>query len=148
MFLCYAQSCLGDGNGNLLQCSCLENPWDGGAWWAAIMGSHRVRHDRSDLAAAAAIVSDSLQHFGVCQAPLFMGFSRQEYWSGLLFIPPVYLPNPETEPVSSASPALQVGSLPMSYWESPYVFLTIHRNKKSSVQFSRSVSDSLRPQEP
>ena len=79
------------------------------------------------------------------QAPLFMGFSRQEYWSGLLFLPPVYLPNPETEPVSSASPALQVGSLPMSYWESPYVFLTIHRNKKSSVQFSRSVSDSLRP---
>ena len=83
------------------------------------MGSHRVRHDRSDLAAAAAIVSDSLQQFEVCQAPLSMGFSRQEYWSGLLFLPPVYLLNPETEPVSSASPALQVDSLPMSYWESP-----------------------------
>ena len=34
-----------------LQCSCLENPRDGGAWWAAVYGSHRVRHDWSDLAA-------------------------------------------------------------------------------------------------
>ena len=31
-------SCIGDGNGNPLQCSCLENPRDGGAWWAAICG--------------------------------------------------------------------------------------------------------------
>ena len=92
----------GEGNGTPLQCSCLENPMDGGAWWAAVhgvaksrtklsnftftfhfhalekemathssvlawripgtgeprelpsMGSHRVGHDRSDLAAAAA----------------------------------------------------------------------------------------------
>ena len=29
---------LGEGNGNLLQCSCLENPRDGGAWWAAVYG--------------------------------------------------------------------------------------------------------------
>ena len=31
-------SCIGEGNGNPLQCSCLENPWDRGAWWAAIYG--------------------------------------------------------------------------------------------------------------
>ena len=31
-------SCPGEGNGNPLQCSCLENPRDGGAWWAAIYG--------------------------------------------------------------------------------------------------------------
>ena len=30
--------CIGEGNGNPLQCSCLENPRDGGAWWAAIYG--------------------------------------------------------------------------------------------------------------
>ena len=29
---------LGEGNGNPLQCSCLENPRDGGAWWAAVCG--------------------------------------------------------------------------------------------------------------
>ena len=31
-------SCFGEGNGNPLQCSCLENPRDGGAWWAAVYG--------------------------------------------------------------------------------------------------------------
>ena len=29
---------IGEGNGNLLQCSCLENPRDGGAWWATVSG--------------------------------------------------------------------------------------------------------------
>ena len=30
--------CIGEGNGNPLQCSCLENPRDRGAWWAAVYG--------------------------------------------------------------------------------------------------------------
>ena len=46
------------------------------------------------------------------QAPLSMGFSRQEYWSRLPFPPPGDLPNPGAEPTSPVSPALQVGSLP------------------------------------
>ena len=33
----------GEGNGNPLQCSCLENPWDRGAWWAAIYGVAQSR---------------------------------------------------------------------------------------------------------
>ena len=41
-----------------------------------------------------------------CQAPLFMGFSRQEYWSGLPFSPPRDLPDPGIEPESLTSPAL------------------------------------------
>ena len=36
-------SCIGKGNGTLLQCSCLENPRDGGAWWAAIYGVAQSR---------------------------------------------------------------------------------------------------------
>ena len=36
-------SCIGEGNGNPLQCSCLENPRDGGAWWAAICGVAQSR---------------------------------------------------------------------------------------------------------
>ena len=31
-------TCIGEGNGTPLQCSCLENPRDGGAWWAAVYG--------------------------------------------------------------------------------------------------------------
>jgi len=34
----FSLSCTGEGNGNLLQCSCLENPRGGGAWWAAVYG--------------------------------------------------------------------------------------------------------------
>ena len=34
----FSLSCIGEGHGNPLQCSCLENPRDGGAWWAAIYG--------------------------------------------------------------------------------------------------------------
>ena len=45
----------------------------------------------------------------VCQAPLSMGFSRQEYWSGLPFHAPGDFPYSEIEP---RSPALQADSLP------------------------------------
>ena len=34
----FSLSCIGEENGNPLQCSCLENPRDGGAWWAAVYG--------------------------------------------------------------------------------------------------------------
>ena len=34
----FSLSCIGEGNGNPLQCSCLENPRDGGAWWANVYG--------------------------------------------------------------------------------------------------------------
>ena len=44
------------------------------------------------------------------QAPLSMGFSRQEYWSRLPCPPPGDLPDPGTEPVSPAAPALQAHS--------------------------------------
>ena len=46
------------------------------------------------------------------QAPLSMGFSRQQYWSGLPFPSPGDLPDPGIEP---RSPALQADSLPLSY---------------------------------
>ena len=44
-----------------------------------------------------------------CQAPLSMGFSRQEYWSGLPCPPPGDLPNPGIEPTPPQSPALAGG---------------------------------------
>ena len=39
----FSLSCIGEGNGNPLQCSCLENPRDGGAWWAAVYGVAQSR---------------------------------------------------------------------------------------------------------
>ena len=39
----FSLSCIGEGNENPLQCSCLENPRDGGAWWAAVSGVAQSR---------------------------------------------------------------------------------------------------------
>ena len=39
----FSPSCTGEGNGNPLQCSCLESPRDGGAWWAAVSGVTQSR---------------------------------------------------------------------------------------------------------
>ena len=50
----FSLSCIGEGNDNPLQCSCLENPKTGEPGGLPSMGSHRVGHDWGDLAAAAA----------------------------------------------------------------------------------------------
>ena len=42
----FSLACIGEGNGNPLQCSCLENPRDGGAWWAA---AYEVAQSRTQL---------------------------------------------------------------------------------------------------
>ena len=67
----------------------------------------------------------------VRQAPLSMGFSRQEYWSGLPFPPPGGLPDPGTEPASPGSPALAGGFFTSSAtWEAPG--MRVFRNPEPS----------------
>ena len=68
----FSLSCIGERNGNPLQCSCLENPRDGDPGGPPSMGSHRVGHDRSDLAVAVAasqfsgeIYSGMVREFGI-----------------------------------------------------------------------------------
>ena len=189
----FSISRIGEGNGNPLQCSCLQNPRDGGAWWAAFDGvaesqtrlkqlrsssssmsnksvmpsnhlilcrpllllpsifpSIRVfsnesvlrirwpkcwsfsfsispsneysgliffRMDWMDLFAVQGTLKSHFSHvqfFSTLwtvahQAPLSMGFSRQEYYSELPFPPPGDLPDPRIKPVSLMSPALASG---------------------------------------
>ena len=52
----FSLSCIGEGNGNPLQCSYLENPGDGGAWWAAVYGVAQSQTRLSDLAAVAVYI--------------------------------------------------------------------------------------------
>ena len=49
----FSLSCIGEGNGNPLQCSCLENPRDGGAWWAAVYGVTQSRTRLKQLSSLA-----------------------------------------------------------------------------------------------
>ena len=60
-----------------------------------------------------------------CQAPLFMRFSRQEYWSELPCPPPGHLPDPGIEPTSLTFPALAGGFFTTSTtWEALTIFIT------------------------
>ena len=54
----FSLSCIGEGNGNPVQCSCLENPRDGGAWWAAVYGVAQSRTRRKRLSSS----SSNSQH--------------------------------------------------------------------------------------
>ena len=49
-------SCIGEGNGNPLQCSCLGNPRDGGAWWAAVSGVAQSRTRLKRLSSSSSMV--------------------------------------------------------------------------------------------
>ena len=102
--LSFSLSCIGEGNGNPLQCSCLENPRDGGPWWAAVYG---VTQSRTRLKWLSSGSSSSIQS---------IEFSRPEYWSGWPFPSPGDLPNLGIKP---RSPTLQADSLPTEPPEKP-----------------------------
>ena len=126
----FSLSRIGEGNGNPLWCSCLENPRDGGAWWAAVYGvaQSRTRLKRLSSSSSSCIIlctskagscfcflvqckCQLLSHVRLFVTPWMiqsMEFSRPEYWSGQPFPSPGDLPNPGIEP---RSPALQVDSL-------------------------------------
>ena len=94
-----------------LQCSCLENPRDGGAWWAAVYGAAQSWTQLKWLSSSSSrsfipygyisllfsrSTLNTYWHGGVhlsvmsfCLFLLFMGFSRQECWSGLPFHSPI-----------------------------------------------------------
>jgi len=101
----FSLSCTGEGNGNPLQCSCLESPRDREAWWAAIYGVTQSRTRLKQLSSSSSM-HISISFFissMICllfrsvlfscvrlfptpwtaayQAPPSMGFSRQEHWS-------------------------------------------------------------------
>ena len=77
-------------------------------------------HYKKEMCLVTSVVSDSVIPWVIAhQAPLSMGFSWQEYWSGLPFPSPGDLPNQGIEPTSPPSPTLQVYSLPRGHKRSP-----------------------------
>ena len=119
-------SCIGEGNGNQLQYSCLKSPRDGGAWCAAVYriawswtrlkrlsssNSMHVRGSKFKLYCMCAQLLSRVQLYVTSwteahQAALSMEFSRQEYWSGLPFPSPGDLSDPGIEPRSLALQAV------------------------------------------
>ena len=73
----FSLSCIGEGNGNPLQCSCLENPRDGGAWWAAIYGFAQSRTRLKRLSSSSSSMN---QYWGYYQHLLFLSQYTSEWW--------------------------------------------------------------------
>ena len=55
----FSLSCIGEGNGDPLQCSCLENPRDGRAWWAAVYGVAQSRTRLKQLSSSSTVHEDA-----------------------------------------------------------------------------------------
>ena len=87
----FSPSCIGEGNGNPLQCSCLENPRDGGAWWAAVYGvaQSRTRLKRLSSLAAGSTTIEKTNDFHLsikspCQGNLLLTHSSQRMFGVFL----------------------------------------------------------------
>ena len=70
----FSLTCTGEGNGNPLQCSCLENPRDGGAWWAAIYGVTQSRTRLKQLSSSSSYdirleLTDSIKFILILSSP-------------------------------------------------------------------------------
>ena len=61
----FSLSCIREGNGNPLQCSCLENPRDRGAWWAAVYGVAQSRTQLKRFSSSSSSKGIQLQTSGV-----------------------------------------------------------------------------------
>ena len=70
----FSLSCIGEGNGNPLQCSCLENPRDGGAWWAAISGVAQswTRLKRLSSSSSSSLIVEDKRHMVSSRRDLFI----------------------------------------------------------------------------
>ena len=75
----FSLSCAGEGNGNPLQCSCLENPRDGGAWWAAVYG---VAQSRTRLKCSSSRHTETM----LCSFYMFINSYRKSHISEYYFV--------------------------------------------------------------
>ena len=73
----FSLSRTGEGNGNPLQCSCLENPRDRGAWWAAVCGVAQRRTRLKPLSSS----SSSEESLSIYSSPLYIAQGAQLSYS-------------------------------------------------------------------
>ena len=80
-------SCTGEGNGKPLQCSCLENPRDGRAWWAAVYGVAQSRTRLKRLSSSSSIPSISIHVVANGRISSFLGLNNIPWYiDHILFI--------------------------------------------------------------
>ena len=85
----FSLACIGEGNGNPLRRSCLENPRDGGAWWAAVYGVAQSRTRLKRLSSSSSSREEQSQDF-ILLLLLFV-LSLSGYFSSFKIISPTSL---------------------------------------------------------
>ena len=105
-------SCIGEGNGNPLQCSCLENPRDGGAWWAATYGVAQSRTQLTQLSSSSSMPT-TLKFISPVQITLLNSRHIYPCASSAMFTRHLQLNTPQTKALISPKSA---GSLRSPSW--------------------------------
>ena len=82
----FSVSCIAKGNGNSLQCSCLESPRDGGAWWAAVYGVTQSRTRLKQLCSSSSRSRDCFSRVLFC----FLSFSFHFFCCVVLMLRSVF----------------------------------------------------------
>ena len=109
----FSLSCIGEGNGNPLQCSCLENPRDGGAWWAAVYGVAQSRTQLKRFSSSSSIY-------------IYMSILISQL-SLLPLLPPSLCPHVLSLPlVCVSTPALEIGSSVPFLLHYTYIYVLIY----------------------
>ena len=85
----WSLSCIGEGNGNPLQCSCLENPRDRAAWWAAVYG---VAQSRTRLKRLSSSSSIQVPILSTCIYSTLTSSRRKKTQKSQMILSPVFLP--------------------------------------------------------
>ena len=124
----FSLSSIGEGNGNPLQCSCLENPRDGGAWWAAIYG---VAQSRTRLKR----LSSHLQ----CRRPQFDSWVGKIPWRRERLPTPVFWPG-ESHGQSLGSQRVGHDSATFTFIFRKLVTALLPRNNRALISYLQSLS--------
>ena len=84
----FSLSCIGEGNGNPLQCSCLESPRDGGAWWAAVYGvaQNQTRLKRLSSSSSSSRASSGISFQGCSHLTTLSQYNLRKRMEGLLYL--------------------------------------------------------------
>ena len=92
----FSLSRIGEGNGNPLQCSCLENPKDGGAWWAAVYGvaqsRTRLKQLSSSTSSRAFLLAQTLKNLPAMWETQVRSLGGEDPWRRKWLPTPVFLP--------------------------------------------------------
>ena len=83
----FSLSSTGEGNGNPLQCSCLENPRDGGAWWAAVYGVAQSRTRLKRLSSSSSSCEARRDIYGLPTVPQALNYPLMSERFALVSIP-------------------------------------------------------------